>query len=326
MQKNPNAYSHSLIEVRDPKAKDLDACQRIFLRMFLHSNNTASLDNLAAPSFSGRETIEIVKKLKELTKSSVVFFVDGSTQLPYNSTCTEYPLISLRPMSILKTGQSWYEKQGASSNAQILRDFFALHLEEEYLAALEEDHAFEVETPWDYDKFKKYYFAVMEMGWITPEAYNSAKTFLHTISIGEMQQTLQSLIKHPEIREAQDILENGLKLISDRGFKPKTLGEVLTHLEKFNQSITHTEDPVHKIYHNFRDIFVSHRNSLFLSLALNTIKQRDISPMAVATMTQVLGEIPILNVSQDESHKSQSSISYDLLCRLAADLRVSQVK
>jgi hypothetical protein len=313
MQRNPNAYSHSLVEMRDPKAKDLDGCQRIFLRMFLHPNKTASLDNLAAPSFSGRETIEIVKKLKELTNSSVVFFVDGSTQLPCNSTCMEYPLISLRPMSILKTGQSWYEKQGASSNAQILRDFFALHLEEEYLAALEEDQAFEVETPWDYDKFKRYYFAVMEMGWITPEAYNSAKTFLHTISIAEMQQTFQGVIKHPEIREAQDILESGLKLILDRGFNPKTIGEVLTLLEKFNQSTAHVEDPVHKIYHNFRDIFVSHRNSLFLSIALNTIRQRDISPMAVATMTQVLGEIPLLNLSQDESHKSQSAISYDLL-------------
>lgn len=314
IQQNPNTYSYSQIDVRDPKAADLEASQRIFLRMFLHNNHTATLENLAAPSFSGKESIDIINKLKELTHSSIVFFVDGSVQLPCNSNCTQYALTPLRSMSILKTGQSWYEKQGASTNAKILHQFYELHLEQEYLAALEEDRASGIETSWDLNKFKKYYFANIEMSSVSPEAYNIAKNFLHKISIKEIQMAFQGFIQHTKAKEAQEVLENALKLISIRGFNPKTLGEAFNYLEKLNYSKTNADDPIHQLFHDFQDIFVSHRHSLFLSFPLNKGETRDLSPITVATMTQILGEIPILNVSLNNGlHSSQSSIAYNLL-------------
>ncbi len=313
IQRNPNLYSHSVIEIKDPKAKDLDLSQRIFLRMFLHPNNTASLDNLAAPSFSGREAMEIVRKLKELTNSSIVFLIDESVQLPTNSNCTKCALTSLRQMSVLKSGQSWYEKQGAFSNPQIIYQFFELHLKEKYLAALDEDRTFGVETFWDYDKFQKYYFANIDMSSVSSEAYNKASSFLHKIPIEKIQQTFSELAEHPKAQENKVILDSALKLISPRSLDTKTLGEVIFCLEKVNNSNMSEDDPAHKIFHDFRDTFVSHRNSFFLPLGLSAIKKRDLSPIAIATMIQILGEIPILNVSQGEFHKSQSSIYYDLL-------------
>jgi hypothetical protein len=258
-----------MIEIRDPKAKDLDRCHRVFLRMFLHPNKTASLDELAAPSFSGREAMQILWKLKNLTDSSAVFFVDGSTQLPCHSNCTENALTSLRPMQVLKLGQSWYEGQGASISPQILRDFFEPHLEEEYLRAFEQENAFGADSSWDYDKFRRHAFADIEMSFVAPEAYRRAKNFLHDLSITEMQEVFNSLQEHSKIQEAKNVLDQGLKLISKEGIIPKTIGDVLSHLEKLNRSCKEDSgDSIHKLLHAFRDIFVSHRNSLFLTLAL----------------------------------------------------------
>ena len=230
LQVNPDPYSHCEIEIRDPKAKDLEACSRVFLQFQLYPNKTAFLSELAAPSFSGRKTMQIVWKLKELTGSSYVIFGDGSTQLPCDSHCTEDAMTSLRSMQVMKSGMSWYEMQGASSCPfSTFHDYFNPHIEEAYAESLEEskkEHPFGSESPWDYDRFRYHALTSIENFFIAPEVYRSAKNFLYEFSVNTAKDIFEALNDHLRIQGAHEILDRAMILVDSKGQPRRTIGDI----------------------------------------------------------------------------------------------------
>lgn len=301
LEENPSDYSHGLIEVRDPTARDLKRSNYVFLQFYLYPHKIAWLSQLAAPSFSGRQAMQLVWELKRITSCSHVFLGDGSTKTPCDLDCTEESMTSLKAMEVLKSGQSWYERQGGLSyDPQGYPNGFEDSIEKRYMEAFDDGGSFGTDSPWDFDRFRYHALAIIKNSLTTPEAYDSAKAFLHELPLQTLTEVFQSLADSSQIREAQQTLQAALGLIGSRETKiPQTQGDVLAALERIYHRGGEKKETAHEILHKFRDVFVSHRGSLFFHRALKQIpRDQSFSALNVARVTQILMGIPRLDVSK----------------------------
>ena len=111
---NHTPEEHSILEmdVIDPKASGLDRSDQVFLQLALEPDKVLWLNQLAAPSFSGKLVVNLVKEIKRAGGIEFSCLCDSSTRLPCSSDCNG-ALSSLRSHKVLTHGKSWYESRGA---------------------------------------------------------------------------------------------------------------------------------------------------------------------------------------------------------------------
>jgi hypothetical protein len=110
-------FGTCFLECVDPAAHDLERCGHTFVQLDKFQNSVGFLEELAAPSFSGRKAMTLIWNLMAIGRINEALLHDGSMLLPSSSQkaacCDTGAPTYLRPLGAFTDGKSWYEKQGA---------------------------------------------------------------------------------------------------------------------------------------------------------------------------------------------------------------------
>lgn len=238
-----------IYELVDPLALDLKKCDYVFSQIFGFQNHIGFLEELAAPSFSGKQAITVLLNIMALTEIQELLLGDGSIRLP---CCPNGPPAPLRLTEAFCRGKSWYEEQGATAkiSATALRFIFT----EE--GVLKENLDARLSKTKDLDRRSFEYYTLQCQEWQpSSQAYEQATHFLHTVQITSLTSCLSQLCsKYSQLEPFYEALRQG----SFRGSSSDgSVAGLLVELMK-------TQSPhSHKILHELLERCVANKDSIF---------------------------------------------------------------
>jgi hypothetical protein len=283
---------HVIYELVDPLASDLKRCDYLFSRIIGLQNCSGILEELAAPSFSGKQAIAVVRNVMALGNLDELQFADGAIRLP---CCPPGCLTSLRLAGAFCNGKSWYEEQGAVPKIST-KLFQWLALEDFYEATshqigedsaisetktsrpshyerlfLENDPDTRITKTKDLDRIAFEQCSRMQKEWQpSKKAYSKATHFLHEIQITEISDCLLRLSsKYSQLYPLYEALRESfhLGIVSE-----KRLGTIISELMKTKESSSH------KLLHEVIERLIADKDSIFFQYIADTFEvSKDIS-------------------------------------------------
>jgi hypothetical protein len=285
-------------EIADPEANDLIKSNRVFCKIKQLPNRIAILEDLTAPSFTGKKAVSLIWNLMAIASIKNMIFVDGSTTL---GCCEEGALTSLHLTEVFLKGKSWYMSQGASS--KISKIAFKTLVEEaifgSYAKALTEGEIEDsrISPTIDYDRFSERMLAVWLPEFETSvEAYQKARRFLHHLPVTHLANCISQLVtRYPSLQSLQAILQQADKESTTMG----TLFQII----RDKDSREHQAD-THKLLHAYRDCFVSNKDSVFFQYIVDILTQNQVSSrccsLAFLVLNHICSSLQLLQVDTKE--------------------------
>ena len=266
MQVFPAEVSH-LYRFIDPRAPDLKKCGYVFCRLDAFEGGEVSLDEVVASSFSGIIVMQLVQNFIKAWRLESALIHDGSTVI---GCCTKGPPSSLQIASILKTGKSWYELQGA--NHRLAYEGFqklaeARFVDDYYENSLTAQCSLRIPNySFDYDAYRFHALSLHHaLFLISKTAYSEAASYLRSLCLLDLLGALEVLTpSYPQLSAMQSVLKK-VASGSDSTKKTITLGDALESQE--NSGFT---ESTHAELHEFRDYVVGNKDSVFFQYVVDS--------------------------------------------------------
>ncbi len=270
-------------EFIDRNAHDLVGCYYIFARIVGYKNREeAMLNQLSAPSFSGKKAMSLIWNFMAIAKIQNMLFSDVSTIV---SCCDDGALTSLHLMEIFEKGKSWYTTQGASSHIkkQAFRALFETEfIDQKYAQALKgklKDKRIHVTQ--DYEQFFSQYITMYLDAQTGEDAYSKACSFLHRLQIGQLENAYSNLMmSYPDVRPVYTTLLQSTVVtkLTTRATVGTLIEKIVklgryTEAERRGKSTTVEKVANHVMMHAVRDYVISNKSSVFFRYIIDKLKK-----------------------------------------------------